>query len=354
MTDIMSGKAPPSTCSRQYKQETESNTKNVKSMDKPISLNKNTCKSPQMKESSSSLERRENQKKSNGIDYSKWDNIQTEDENSSSQYEEYDGSSDESEEEEGDAKAFVHGMDVGLQEKESERSLFVKKQADNFKIAGNNAYKAGKYNNAITFYDKAIQVYETANNIHRSDTKSKDLGNDFMAFMDYMAGPCKIPVDPILYRNRAQAYLKLSMFDEALKDCESSLKFDSNNIKAIWRKIEALRGLKDFPNALLELRKLVEKYKKNELDVSVISYEDITKNITLVAQESFHHDAEKNLSQMMDADGTKAFLEKIFKAMEKYLIEFKQSKKSFSLEVSCSVLIKWLDSHPNIAGKFLF
>jgi len=56
------------------------------------------------------------------------------------------------------------------------------------------------------------------------------------------------PENHVLYCNRSMAYLKLGFADQALQDAEKSLALDSavSNIKAYWRKAQALLDLERF------------------------------------------------------------------------------------------------------------
>lgn len=104
----------------------------------------------------------------------------------------------------------------------------VAKKAEAERLKGNNSFKAGDYAKAIGFYNSAINIFT----------------ND------------SIPIDPVLYTNRALAFLKCNEYKKALDDCNSAHKLDPKSIKAIWRRISALRGLKEFRSALDDLAKL--------------------------------------------------------------------------------------------------
>lgn len=63
------------------------------------------------------------------------------------------------------------------------------------KESGNDAFKAGDFDEAIDKYTKAIEVSKK--------DEVKDLA--------------------VLYKNRAAVYLKLEEFDRAIQDCDKSL-----------------------------------------------------------------------------------------------------------------------------------
>jgi len=89
----------------------------------------------------------------------------------------------------------------------------VEAESDALKAQGNNFFSLGLYMQACTIYSEALEL---------------------------------APENPVLYCNRAMAYLKQEMPDEALADAERSLKLDATakNIKAYWRKAQALLDLR--------------------------------------------------------------------------------------------------------------
>jgi regulator of sirC expression with transglutaminase-like and TPR domain len=52
------------------------------------------------------------------------------------------------------------------------------------------------------------------------------------------------------------AFLKTNEYKKALDDCNAAHTLDPKSIKAIWRRISAYRGLKEFKAALDDLAKL--------------------------------------------------------------------------------------------------
>ena len=50
--------------------------------------------------------------------------------------------------------------------------------------------------------------------------------------------------------------LKTNEFKKSLQDCNAAHNLDPKNIKAIWRRIGAYRGLREYNNALRDLEKL--------------------------------------------------------------------------------------------------
>lgn len=108
----------------------------------------------------------------------------------------------------------MQGMDSDdedAEEGEEEMPGLETKSAEEWKSDGNDMYRAKRYHEAIKAYGVAIQL-DGENN-------------------------------PPFYLNRAAAYLMTKQYQEAVEDCDLSLKLDSNNAKAYFRKANALKGL---------------------------------------------------------------------------------------------------------------
>lgn len=91
-------------------------------------------------------------------------------------------------------------------------------QADSMKSQGNQFFQLGCYVQASMMYSEALELQ---------------------------------PSNTVLLNNRAMAYLKQAMFQEALVDANHSLSLDQSkeNIKAYWRKAQALLDLDRYEDA---------------------------------------------------------------------------------------------------------
>ncbi|MCO5568492.1 hypothetical protein L7F22_022191 [Adiantum nelumboides] len=83
------------------------------------------------------------------------------------------------------------------------------------------------------------------------------------------------------YSNRAEAYMKLGSYQEALIDCEAALSIDPDHVKSEYRKGRALHGLMQFQDASVCLEGLLSRHP--ELS-EVRSFLDTMKS-TVVASE---------------------------------------------------------------------
>ncbi|XP_073535725.1 sperm-associated antigen 1 isoform X2 [Phyllobates terribilis] len=64
------------------------------------------------------------------------------------------------------------------------------------------------------------------------------------------------PEECTMYTNRALCYLKLCQYEEARQDCDRALQRDGANIKALYRRAQAYRGLEKYHDCASDLRKL--------------------------------------------------------------------------------------------------
>ncbi|XP_059052848.1 protein unc-45 homolog B [Achroia grisella] len=93
-------------------------------------------------------------------------------------------------------------------------------EAESFKIKGNDAFKNDKYEDAISFYSKAINLAEK---------DSRDMAT-------YL-------------KNRAAAYLKTNEYNKVIQDCDESLKIVPEDPKALFRRSQALENLQRYEEA---------------------------------------------------------------------------------------------------------
>lgn len=98
--------------------------------------------------------------------------------------------------------------------------LVEKEEAESFKNKGNDAFKAEKYEEAISFYSKSIKLAEK---------DSRDLAT-------YL-------------KNRAAAYLKTKEYEKVIADCTKALQIIPEDPKALFRRSQAYEYLGKFEEA---------------------------------------------------------------------------------------------------------
>ncbi|PFX15385.1 Tetratricopeptide repeat protein 12 [Stylophora pistillata] len=121
-----------------------------------------------------------------------------------------------------------------VEEDAKERAKIKKRseaEAEKLKGKGNAAFKEGNYSEAISNYSMAIS--QSGSN-------------------------------PVLYTNRAQAYIKLNDFDSAIQDCNLALKIDPKWVKAFVHKARAIQAQGKFDEAISVLKDAVKVAPKQE------------------------------------------------------------------------------------------
>ncbi|XP_043931099.1 sperm-associated antigen 1 [Protopterus annectens] len=102
---------------------------------------------------------------------------------------------------------------------ETSDELFLK-----FKQEGNNCVKSGNYEEGIKSYCECLKLKRDE---------------------------CAI------YTNRALCYLKLNKYEESKNDCDLALQLEPSNIKALYRRAMANKGLKNFETSVNDLNKII-------------------------------------------------------------------------------------------------
>lgn len=95
-------------------------------------------------------------------------------------------------------------------------------QAQRYKNEGNICFKRGKYDEAITHYNKAIEACP------------KEFTTDLATF----------------YQNRAAAYEQLKKWSSVINDCTKALEYNAKYEKALYRRAKAEEIIKDWENCL--------------------------------------------------------------------------------------------------------
>ncbi|XP_074965184.1 mitochondrial import receptor subunit TOM34 [Phalacrocorax aristotelis] len=65
------------------------------------------------------------------------------------------------------------------------------------------------------------------------------------------------------YTNRALCYLTLKQYKEAVQDCTEALRLDPKNVKALYRRAQALKELKDYKSSIADIKSLLKIEPKN-------------------------------------------------------------------------------------------
>lgn len=107
--------------------------------------------------------------------------------------------------------------------------------ANESKAVGNGHFKAGKWLWAADGYTEAIEISEPGR------------GN-----------PEIQAARAIYFSNRAQARIKMELFEQAAADCSESLKLAPDNVKTLLRRSKAYEGQDKLIEAVDDMKKVVE------------------------------------------------------------------------------------------------
>mmetsp|Transcript_53937 Transcript_53937/g.167164 ORF Transcript_53937/g.167164 Transcript_53937/m.167164 type:complete len:494 (+) Transcript_53937:83-1564(+) len=108
------------------------------------------------------------------------------------------------------------------------------------KREGNEKFKEG-------LYEDALYIYSQGDDAMKKWKIDKHLKNEHKWLQDYHLAVLK---------NKAQAAIKLELFQTALEASEAALKIDTEDHKAWYRKVQSLKGLGKFKEAEESLAKL--------------------------------------------------------------------------------------------------
>ena len=140
-------------------------------------------------------------------------------------------------------------------------------KSEQIKEAGNKAFLAKNYQEAVEMYTQAIEIsLQTPNHIY--------------------------------YANRANAYLELQQYEECIADCNQSIKIDKTFIKSYFRKAKALIGQDKLQQALDTLKEGLEVDPDN-VDFVKLSAE-LAHEITEDNKLPLDHPERKRFQQLLD------------------------------------------------------
>ncbi|CAD6215552.1 GSCOCG00000362001-RA-CDS [Cotesia congregata] len=101
---------------------------------------------------------------------------------------------------------------------------------------GNEAFRAGDYHEALTFYNSSLSIDSSING----------------------------------YNNRAITYIKLKRFKEAVDDCNMVLEIEPTNIKALLRRAFATENIGDKSQAIKDYEMIIKLEPMNKLAINAL------------------------------------------------------------------------------------
>ncbi|KAF4029831.1 hypothetical protein GN244_ATG18428 [Phytophthora infestans] len=136
--------------------------------------------------------------------------------------------------------------------------------AESMKVAGNAHFNGEALEDAVAEYEKALAVFTYLEN-KDPGWKKKGIEDKDMLIIDFKCGNPEDQrrIDSLkvsCYLNIAVAKFKLKEYSVCVRACEDTLKLDSNNVKAYYRRAQALitpasSGALEFDRAISDLQK---------------------------------------------------------------------------------------------------
>ncbi|XP_033870836.2 peptidyl-prolyl cis-trans isomerase D [Acipenser ruthenus] len=114
--------------------------------------------------------------------------------------------------------------------------------AEDVKNIGNNFFKSQNWQAAIKKYSKALRYLEVCRDEVEDENLQKKLE----------------PIVLSCILNMSACKLKLQLWQEAIDSCNEALEIDQLNTKALYRRAQAWQGMKEYNQALVDLKKAQE------------------------------------------------------------------------------------------------
>ncbi|NXC51109.1 TOM34 protein, partial [Penelope pileata] len=110
--------------------------------------------------------------------------------------------------------------------------------------------------------DQTAAGIERARTLKEEGNELVKKGNHKKAIEKYSES-LKLNQDCATYTNRALCYLTLKQHKEAVQDCTEALRLDPKNVKAFYRRAQALKELKDYKSSIADINSLLKIEPKN-------------------------------------------------------------------------------------------
>ncbi|NWI66998.1 TOM34 protein, partial [Todus mexicanus] len=127
--------------------------------------------------------------------------------------------------------------------------------------------RRGEPGESVVLYS-ALLPDQTAAGMERARTL-KEEGNELVKkgnhkkAVEKYSESLKLNQECATYTNRALCYLTLKQYKEAVQDCTEALRLDPKNVKALYRRAQALKELKDYKSSIADIKSLLKTEPKN-------------------------------------------------------------------------------------------
>ncbi|KFR10067.1 Mitochondrial import receptor subunit TOM34, partial [Opisthocomus hoazin] len=110
--------------------------------------------------------------------------------------------------------------------------------------------------------DQTAAGTERARTLKEEGNELVKKGNHKKAVEKYSES-LKLNQECATYTNRALCYLALKQYEDAVQDCTEALRLDPKNVKALYRRAQALKELKDYKSSIADIKSLLKTEPKN-------------------------------------------------------------------------------------------
>ncbi|NWU56384.1 TOM34 protein, partial [Dromas ardeola] len=120
----------------------------------------------------------------------------------------------------------------------------------------------GRARSPVAQTDQAAAGAERARTLKEEGNELVKKGNHKKAVEKYSES-LQLRQECATYTNRALCYLTLKQYKEAAQDCTEALRLDPKNVKALYRRAQALKELKDYKSSIADIKSLLKTEPKN-------------------------------------------------------------------------------------------
>ncbi|KAJ3160939.1 Protein unc-45 A [Geranomyces michiganensis] len=229
--------------------------------------------------------------------------------------------------------------------------------SDAHRVEGNALFKQRDFSGAIAKYTKAIDACLDA---HKSPV-CDSLLPDVDGYGSHLSKPT-LPVDAKLYTNRALAYLRIENYDMAVRDCSAAITLDEMCVKAWWRRAEAWRGQREYFKArsdIMRVRDIVKKAMsdgKQKIPDAGISIPEIERMLAMINSHMEDAEKEKALAKELSVDKSATIMQTLIESFGKTLCQVQAADAGTSSDAEAraasAMLMRLVTADASVADAF--
>jgi hypothetical protein len=265
MDEILSGKVPK----QEIVKENNFTAKSVQVKEREISPAAEIIKAEDSKVPHEKKEKIRSSSRGK-IDYSSWDNLETDEEDCANQL--YRKPIESNEKQNISPRA-----DEKKEAKENKIYKLYKDKLDQMKQAAKDCFNQKDYPKSLDLYNNVIEFSKSPPKEWVQSSKE-----DPFAFLDKFLIPTNIPIDAATFVNRATVLFHMEKYNQSNKDCIEALKLNNDNIKAHYRQSQNYKFLTNYHASKLSLMKCIELLNSNSENHQLVSEKIILSELETV------------------------------------------------------------------------